>query len=407
MHLPLFIARRYLLSRKKHHAINLVSAISAIGVMGGSIAFILVLSVFNGFEQVVMSLFSSFEPDLKITAIKGKTFVLSEEEKSSILEIEEVAQYQEVVEEMALLRYRQRQHIALLKGVREDFTRTTGLDTMLFAGKFELQEGGIARGVMGAGIAYKLGVNLQDFQNPVEVFLPDRTAGIGEISSSFNHLPMFPAGIFSIQQDIDNKYVLVPVGFMRELLHYNREMTSLELAVSSPAMVNNVKNSVRKLLGDKFRVQDKFEQQELLYRIIHSEKWAIFAILSFILLLAIFNVVGSLTLLILDKRKDIAVLQTLGASNSTIRKIFLLEGLQISFWGNLAGLLIGGTLAFVQQRYGIIGIGQADTLVIDAYPVKINPSDFLLIFAIVMGIGAIAAWLPVRRLSKQYVEIKL
>ncbi|HRZ41217.1 MAG TPA: FtsX-like permease family protein [Bacteroidales bacterium] len=407
MQLPLFIARRYLFSRKKHHAINLVSAISAVGIMGGSIAFILVLSVFNGFEQVVISLFSSFEPDLKITAVEGKTFRLSDTEQKRIRETKGVAVYQEVVEEMALLRYKEKQHIALLKGVEEGYTQMTGIDTMMYAGAFQLNEHEITRGVLGAGVAYKLGIQLDDFEHPVDVFLPDRTASVGDVASSFSHLPIYPAGIFSIQQDIDNKYVLVPVGFVRDLMHYESEVTSIELGVADQAMTGRVKSSVREILGDRYRIQDKFEQQELLYRIIHSEKWAIFAILAFILLLAIFNVVGSLTLLILEKRKDIAVLQTMGATNRTIRKIFLLEGLQISFWGNLAGLLIGGLLAFVQQRFGIIGIGQADTLVIDAYPVKLNPADFLLIFATVTGIGLIASWLPVRRLSKQYIDTKL
>lgn len=407
MHFPLFIARRYLFSRKKHHAINLVSAISAVGVMGGSIAFILVLSVFNGFEQVVISLFSSFEPDLKITAVKGKTFQLSELEQKRIRQTEGVAVYQEVVEEMALLRYKEKQHIALLKGVQEGYTRMTGMDTMMYAGTFRLSEHEIVRGVMGAGVAYKLGIQLDDFEHPVDVFMPDRTASVGDVASSFSQRPIYPAGIFSIQQDLDNKFVLVPVDFIRDLMHYTSEVTSIELGVTNPAITGRVKNAVKEILGDQYKVQDKFEQQELLYKIIQSEKWAIFALLAFILLLAIFNVVGSLTLLILEKRKDIAVLQTMGASNRTIRRIFLLEGIQISFWGNMAGLLIGGALAYIQQRFGVIGIGQAETLVIDAYPVKIHPGDFLLIFATVTGIGLIASWLPVRRLSKQYIDTKL
>jgi lipoprotein-releasing system permease protein len=407
MQLPLFIARRYLLSRKKHNAINLVSAISALGVLAGTMAFIIILSIFNGFEQVVMSLFNSFEADLKIVAMEGKTFMPDSVRMEQIRHLDQVAQYHEVVEEMALLRYREKQHIAMLKGVDNAYNRMTGLDTMMYAGSYKVEENPVAQGVMGAGVAYRLGIALQDFQNPVEVFIPDRTADVGDLAASFNSLPLYPSGIFSIQQDIDNKYVLVPVGFLRELLQYSREVTSVEIGLAKGAGVREVKEKIKDILGDQFLVQDRFEQQALLYRIIRSEKWAIFAILAFILLLAVFNVVGSLTMLILEKSKDIAVLQTLGATRGTIRRIFLLEGLQISFWGTLGGLFLGGMMAWLQQRFGFIGIGHAETLVIDAYPVKINPSDFLLIFVTVMTIGLMAAWLPVRRLSDRQLKIKL
>jgi lipoprotein-releasing system permease protein len=218
---------------------------------------------------------------------------------------------------------------------------------------------------------------------------------------------MFPAGVFSIQQDIDNRYALVPLALMRELLDFEHEVTSIELGLQQGASARKIKDQIHHILGKGFVVQDKFEQQALLYRIIRSEKWAIVAILSFILLLAIFNVIGSLTMLILEKKKDIAILQTLGATNRIIRRIFLLEGLQISFVGVMAGLMIGGLLAWIQQTYGLIAIGAAETLVIDAYPVQIHWRDFILIFLVVMSIGWLAAWLPVRRLSAKAVEYKL
>lgn len=407
MYFPLYIARRYLLSRKKHNAINLISAISAFGVMGGSMAFILVLSVFNGFESVVLSLFNSFNPDIRITVAEGKTFYLDDHLAGQIKEMDGVVHYNEVVEEVALLKYMDKQHIATLKGVPDDYQAMSRLDTMIYAGDFILKERGVTRGVLGAGLAYNLGAALQDLRNPVEVYMPSRTANPGDLAGAFTVLNMFPAGIFSIQQDIDNKYGLVPLSFMRSLLHYENEVTAIELGISKNANSKHLKESLKNLLGDKYVIQDKFQQQALLYKIIRSEKWAIFAILSFILVLAIFNVIGSLTMLILEKRKDIAVMQTMGASNSTIRKIFLFEGLQISFFGVVAGLFIGGLLAWLQQTFGIITIGQGATLVIDSYPVKLRWTDFVLVFTTVITIGFIASWLPVRRLSKKHIDYNL
>lgn len=407
MYFPLFIARRYLLSKKKHNAINLISAISAFGVMGGSIAFILVLSVFNGFESVVLSLFNAFQADIRITALQGKTFVLPDAQRKEIESVPGVAHYFEVIEEVALLRYQEKQHIATLKGVGEGYRAMTGLDTMIYAGEFVLNAQGVTRGVIGAGVAYKLGAAVFDLQNPVEVYMPNRTAAIGDMASSFTQEQIFPAGIFSVQQEIDNQYVILPLSFMRELLDYEQEVTSIELGLRPGTGNRNVKARLTQILGDQYVVQDKFEQQAMLYKIIRSEKWAIFAILAFILVLAIFNVIGSLTMLILEKKKDIAILQTMGANNQIVRRIFLLEGVQISLFGVVAGLLIGGILAWLQQTYGLIAIGAGDTLVIDSYPVKMVWTDFVLIFFTVMSIGFLAAWLPVHRLSRQTIEYKL
>jgi len=404
---PLYIARRYLLSKKKHNAINLITAISAVGVMGGSIAFILVLSVFNGFEGVVLSLFNAFHADVRITAAEGKTFRLTGEDAGRIRELEGVVHYHEVVEEIALLRYRDKQHIATLKGVGLGYEDMTGLDTMVYAGDFSLSAGRMPRAVFGSGVAFRLGAVLDAPDHPVEVYMANRFASPGDRLSAFTTREIWPSAFFSLQQDIDNRYVLVPLGLMRDLLQYDDEITSLELGLAQGASARRVKAALGQILGEGYVIQDKFEQQELLYKIIRSEKWAIFAILSFILLLAIFNVVGSLTMLILEKKKDIAILQAMGAANSTIRRIFLLEGLQISFLGVLAGLFTGGVLAWLQQHYGLITIGVTDTLVIDTYPVRIHWADFVLIFFSVMAIGGLAAWLPVRRLSPNVIDYKL
>ncbi len=404
---PLYIARRYLLSRKRHNAINLISAISAFGVMGGSMAFILVLSVFNGFEGVVLSLFNAFHPDIRITASEGKTLSLTPDERQTIDRIPDIVHFHEVIEEIALLRYRGKQNIATLKGVDDNYGEMSGLDTLIYAGDFVISEGGLSRGVLGAGVAFRLGAMIDDMQNPVLVYIGNRFASPGDMTSAFTVREIRPAGIFTVQQDIDSRYVLVPLGLMREMLEYDNEVTSLELGLAKEASASKVKQQLKRSLGNKYTVQDKYEQQALLYRIIRSEKWAIFAILTFILLLAIFNIIGSLTMLILEKKKDIAIMQTMGATNRMVRRIFLLEGLLISFLGVISGLVIGGIIAWAQQKWGFISIGATDTLVIDAYPVKINPADFVLIFLSVMSIGFLAAWLPVRRLSSKAVDYKL
>ncbi len=404
---PLYIARRYLLSKKKHNAINLISAISAIGVMGGSMAFILVLSVFNGFEGVVLSLFNAFHPDIRVTAAEGKTFEIDEYMAQEIRGVEGIVHYHEVIEENALLRFREKQHLATLKGVSGYYDEMTGLDTMVYAGNFVVAPGRMPRAVFGSGVAFRLGAIIDVAEHPVEVYMANRFASPGDRLSAFTTREMWPSGVFSVQQEIDNRYVLVPIDLMRDLMAYDNEITSLELGLKPNASTRRIKEQLQQLMGEKYVIQDRFEQQELLYRIIRSEKWAIFAILSFILLLAIFNVVGSLTMLILEKKKDIAILQAMGASNRIIRRIFLLEGLQISFVGVVTGLFIGGLLAWIQQQFGLIGIGVADTLVFDTYPVKIHWADFVLIFFSVMTIGLLAAWLPVRRLSPDVVEFKL
>jgi lipoprotein-releasing system permease protein len=404
---PLYIAKRYLFSRKRHNAINWITGISAFGVMGGSIAFILVLSVFNGFEGVVLSLFNAFHADLRITAVEGKTFTLLDEQQQQIRDITDIVHYQEVVEEIALLRFRDNQHLATLKGVGNGYQHMTGLDTLIYAGDYVVSNGRVARGVLGAVVAYRLGAVFDSPEHQVEVYMANRFAAPGDMLSAFTSRELMPSGLFSVQQEIDNKYAIVPVEFMRDLLDYDEEMTSLELGLHPDASPRRVKQQLETILGEDFRIQDKYEQQELLYRIIRSERWAIFAILVFILLLAVFNVIGSLTMLILEKKKDIAVMQSMGASNKIIRRVFLIEGIQISFIGVVLGLLIGGVIAWLQQHYGLVSIGASDTLVIDAYPVKLHWADFMLIFGSVMGIGLLAAWLPVRKLSSDIVDYKL
>lgn len=372
-------------------------------------ALIIVLSVFNGFESLIISLFNSFNPDLAITAAKGKTFHMADFPEEEIKKIPGVLVLTEVVEESALLRYRDKQYIATVKGVSDEFEKMSGLDTMLIEGRFRLYENNRPWMVMGAGVAYYLDANLLDKLNSITVYVPRREGSIGvNINRAFNSRNIYPSAVFSIQQDFDTKYVVVPISFARDLLDYEDEVTAVEIGTGPEADVEKIKTRVKQILGSEFEVKNRFEQQALLYKVMQSEKWAIFLILTFILIIATFNVIGSLTMLILDKKKDIAVLHSMGAGNRLIKRIFLFEGIMISIGGALLGLLLGGIISWLQQTYGLIGLGSGSgTFVVDAYPVRIKLLDFVVVFFTVFAIGLLAAWYPVKQISRKYLHQKL
>lgn len=409
MNLPLHIARRYMVSKKSHNIINVISGISVMGITVGTIALIVVLSVFNGFESLVSSLYNSFNPDIEITVIKGKTFTLEDVQADRIRELPGVAHLTEVVEENALMKNANRQFIGRMKGVSEEFNLMTQIDSAIIDGDFILQRGDMACAVFGAGVSYHLGVVPNLIDDPVELFVPSRSADFKPgLEQPFNRGFVSPTGVFSIQQDFDVSIVLVPIWFARDLLEYTNEITALEVGLHEGAKVDELKGSIEAITGNGFAVKDRYEQEELLYKIMNSEKWIIFLILAFILMIATFNVIGSLSMLIIDKQKDIAVLHSMGANYSLIRRIFLFEGLLISLTGALSGLIIGGLLCWIQQEFGIIKLGQGGgSFIIDAYPVVVRGIDFIYVFLTVFIIAYFAAWLPVRRISKQYLEQKL
>ncbi|MBE0639562.1 MAG: ABC transporter permease [Bacteroidales bacterium] len=387
----------------------MISGISVAGVTVGTMALIIVLSVFNGFETLIVSLFNSFNPDLVITAKKGKTISLSTFPADEVLKLQGVFAMTEVVEETALLKYRNNQYLATIKGVSDDFVNTSGIDTMMVEGGFVLHAFGQPRMIMGAGVSYYLNASLNDQLNPITVYLPRREGAIGmSLEGAFNSRNLLPSGIFSIQQDFDTKYAIVPIDFVRELMNYEDEVTALEIGLYSDFKVDKVKQEIKKLIGDDFEVKNRFEQQVMLYRIMKSEKWAIFFILTFILIIAAFNVISSLTMLILDKKEDIAILHSMGANNTLIKRIFMFEGMLISNGGALLGLFFGGVVSWVQQQFGIISLGGGTgAFVINAYPVELQFGDFIIVFFTVIAIGFIVAWYPVRQISKKYLSQKL
>ena len=405
MNLSFYIARRYLLGKKSQNAINIISGISVVGVSVGTMALVIVLSVFNGFDQVVKSLFSSFDPDIKISAIEGKTFVPGESMSSKILSLPGVAAMSEVVEENVLLLYGEKQHIATIKGVDEAFEMVSGIDSMIYEGAMKLKDRNRAYAVVGQGVAYSLRIGLS-FVDPLFVYTVDRKARINmaQPEESIRRDFIYPSGIFSIEQGFDSRYIITPIEFVRELLSYENEVSYLEIKLDPEFTADKVQQQIIAIVGQDFHVKNRQQQNELFYRVMKSEKWAIFLILTFILIIASFNIIGSLSMLIIDKKNDIVTLRNMGANRSLIENIFLVEGLLISVIGSLLGMAMGTGISWIQQRFGLIKLSGSGTFVIDAYPVQIEAVDILLIWITVLLIGWLAARYPVKQISRKYIK---
>ncbi len=390
-------------AKKSRNAINIISGISVFGVAVGTIALIVVLSVFNGFDGLIKSLYSSFDPEIKIMPAEGKTFVPHSGTFDTLRQMDGIMFISEVIEENALLRYGEKQYIATIKGIDDQFSNVTGIDTMIVEGAFYLYKKNRPYAIVGQGIAYYLGIGL-NFITPINIYSLKRTGNISiNPEQAINRKYIFPSGVFSIEQEYNTKYILVPIEFARDLLQYTNEVSSLELRLEPEADPGTVQNRIQLLLGDQFVIQNRNEQNELFYKIMRSEKWAIFFILTFILIVASFNIIGSLTMLILDKKKDIETLRSLGASDGLIKRIFVTEGWLISFSGALIGLLIGSLISWLQAEYGLIKLNGSGSFIIDAYPVVYQFTDVIKVMLTVMFIGFIAAWYPVRFTSKRFL----
>jgi lipoprotein-releasing system permease protein len=388
-----------LFAKKSHNAINIITLVAVIGVAVGTMALIIVLSVFNGFEKLIMSLFNAFNPDMEISLREGKTFALEDFPLEELGNIPGVVVFTEVLEETALLTYRDRQHLVTMRGVGNDFSEVSGLDTMMIEGEFLLSEGDMDYFILGQGVAYMLGANINDYLNPINLYVPRRGPTIAlHPAQAFNAYSGYASGIFGIQAEYDLEYIIVPIRLARHLLDYQTEATSIVVRIDPQFSQSRVQRQIQELAGDRFQVRNRLQQEEMLYRIMRSEKWAIFLILTFILIIAAFNVTGSLTMLVIEKNEDISILRSMGASNETIRRIFLLEGLMISLGGALVGIILGGLIAWLQMQYGLIAIQAEGTFIIDAYPVHVQGLDILLVAATVFLIGIMASIIPVRRI---------
>ncbi len=409
MRLPLFIAKRYLVSKKSHNLINIISIISVVGITVGSMALISVLSVFNGFEDVINSMLNSVNPDILITAKKGKTFDIASFPQEKIKNLEGVKDIVQVVEEDALLKYGDKQYIGRMKGVSGNYKNVSGLDTLVVEGKFQLSKGKYNYTVVGSGVAWYLDINIKDTHKFISVYVPKRgNPSSFSLQNAFNTNIIRPVGVFSVQQDIDDKYFFVPLRFAESLLNYKDEVTSLEVYFKKGADGKKIKKEIKSIIKGGFNVLDRNEQNETILKIMKSEKLAVFIILVFIMILASFNMIGSVSILIVEKKKDIAVLKSMGADKRLVSRIFFNEGFMITFLGSLTGLILGFLMLYIQQTFGILKLGGGQgAFVINAYPVKMYWQDFVYVFITVQLIGMAAAWYPVKYLLRNFEEISL
>ncbi|MFY9151754.1 MAG: FtsX-like permease family protein [Prolixibacteraceae bacterium] len=402
-----YIARRYLISKKSVNVINIISGVSIAGVTVGTFALVVILSVFNGLESTIKSLFSSFDPDIKITAAQGKSFELAEGNFDAVKNFTGVSKVTPVIEEDAMLGYgNDRLYFATIKGVPSNYNEISGLDSSsITSGQFLLEKSQIPFAVVGQGVAYYLSVGL-NFTDPIHVYSPKKgTTGRPNLNNAFNHNTIYASGLFQSQQEIDSKYVLVPFWYAQELFEMGSRVSAVELSLNPGTSQENLKTAISGILGDKFIVKTQFEQHELFYKVMQSEKWAIFLILAFVLVIASFNILGSLSMLIIDKKADIAILQSMGANQKMVRTIFLFEGWMISLAGATFGLISGVLVCWAQIKFELLKIpGNTGSFIFSAYPVEIHVSDLFIIFLLVAGIGFLAAWYPIRFISGKFLN---
>lgn len=411
MNFPFYIARRYLFSKKKHNAINIISGVSACGVALATMALVCTLSVFNGFQDMVAGFFTSFDPELKIIIREGKVFDPHESRIQRVRTLSEIAVWTETLEENAMVQYKDRQAMAVIKGVDDSFEQLTSIDSLLYGtGKFILHDSLVDYGVLGVELISELGTGLQ-FVDPLLVYAPKRNVRINMAnpSASFNRDYLFsPGAVFIVnQQKYDARYILTSLSFARRLFNYDTEVSAIELKMKPDVNLAAVQSKISRILGDRFIVQNRYEQQSDVFRIMEIEKFISYLFLTFILAIACFNVIGSLSMLILDKREDVMTLRNLGADDRLIGRIFLFEGRLISVFGALGGILLGLLLCFIQQRFGLISLGGGNgNFVVDAYPVSVHVTDVFLVFGTVIAVGFLSVWYPVRYFTRRLLSVK-
>ena len=403
MHLPFYIARRYLVAKKSHNVINIISAISAAGMAIGTAALVIIMSIYNGFDSLIKTMMSKVEADLVIVPAHGKTFVPEGEVYDWIYEQEEVKNMCCVLQEQVFISYDGKQSLCQAKGVDWVFEDETPLKDYIRDGEFRLHKGDIPMASIGSGLAWEMGINPR-FLSPIELYFPSRTRKISlsNPAASIESIKVWPSSIFSISQDVDSDLLILPIEKMRELLEYDDEVSAVEIRVVESAGDERVKSLQKEIsarIGSDFRVKNRFQQNESLYKMMKYEKAAIYMILIFIIIIIAFNIIGSLSMLIIEKKEDIGTLRSMGATEATIRKIFSLEGWMISLSGLAIGLIFGIGFSLAQQHWGFIKM--PGSFIVQAYPIILSWSDILLTIVGVAVIGYITALIPIATFLKK------
>jgi len=405
LNVSLYIARRYFIAKKSTNAITIISWISVLAIAVGTGALVIILSGMNGLTGLVETLYNSFNPDIKITSVAGKVFMADDALLLPIRQVNGVASVSKTLDDNMLLKYDNRMQIVRVKGVDENFLLVTRFDTLLAEGNFLAPKANEAQIVMGKGVAYRLGVGLSDMFTPISIYCPKRghSASINP-EEAFNEAKAYPSGTFTINDDFDFTYSLISYETARDILeHPKNSVSALEISLQPGSDLDKVKADIEQITGKALLVQNKFEQNDVLFKTLQTEKLWTFIILAFVLLIATFNIIGALTMLIIEKKKDIKTLSALGADVSLIRKIFMAEGLMIIFIGSTIGILLGYGLCLLQQQYGFIRFEEG--YIIDAYPVETRLGDFLAIAVTVLLVGFLAAIYPVRVFTKKNLAL--
>lgn len=396
MNLTNYIARRYFFAPGSRNAVNIISGISILGILVGTAALIIVLSAFNGLETLVGSFYNTFDPSLKVEPREGKYFEASDEQLEALSKVEGVEAFSKVLEDRVLLNYAQKEYIATLKGVDSDYLKVNPMGDAVRSGQFDLEASSRPQVVIGAGVSYYLGYGRLALGEPLEIFVPKPGASAANFNSAFNSAVLFPTGIFQVQPEFDEKYVLSSLDFAREFLRRPASMTALEVQVAEGDL-KKIRRSIQAIFGDDFTVKDRKQQQAAFMKVMKSESLFTFLVFALILGIATFTIMGSLSMMMLDKREHLRTLFALGAELRQLRQIFFKEGMLISSVGALGGLLLGILLVLLQQHFNIISLGQG--YVIEAYPVELRLRDVVIVVATVALLSSTASWLTSRRLS--------
>jgi lipoprotein-releasing system permease protein len=408
MNFSRYIAKRYLIAKKSHQAIHYITGISIVGLAFATLALICTLSVFNGFQDMVAQLFTAFDPPLKIVANQGKSFQGDAPELQEIAKWPEIEMTCKTIESFAMVQYKKQQAVVTVKGVEDNFQQMVAIDSVLYGRKkFKLHDEVCSYAVMGIDLMASLGASIE-FVDPLILNAPKRKKKISltNPTTSFNRIPIYSPGVvFAInQQKYDASYVLVSLNVAQKLFNYKNEITALELRLKKDVDVDKIQRHLQQFLGKKYKVMNRYEQQEDVFKVMQIEKLISYIFLSFILFIASFNIIGALSMLIIDKKKDVLVLRSLGASDKMIIQIFLYEGRMIATFGATIGIILGLLLCFLQQTFGFISLGNgAGNFIIDAYPVSVHWWDVIIVFFTVIGVSYLAVWYPIHYLSKKIV----